>query len=253
MKRTDGADVIPLAEKRVSCVDCDGGELCLPSGLPEPDLATLERIVRRRRTMQKGQTLYRMADPLRSLFAVRHGSVKTSMVTPDGRVQVLGFYLPGELIGVDAIDQARFPCDAVALETTELCEIPWLQLNELARRIPALQHQLVRLMSREIVRDEELLLMLGHLSAEARLAACLLNFRARYQRLGGESDRFTLSMSRQDLGDYLGLALETVSRFFTHLQDEKLIEVQGRDIRVIDLSGLRVMASQPAGRRGLRA
>jgi CRP/FNR family transcriptional regulator len=194
-----------------------------------------------------------MGDPLLSLYAVRRGSVKTNLLTQDGRVQVTAFYLPGELIGVDAIDEGRFPCDAIALEATELCEVAWAELNQLAERVPALNHQLIRLMSREIARDEELLMMLGHLGAEARLAACLLNFNARYKRLGASEDRFTLSMSRQDLGDYLGLALETVSRFFTRLHEEGLLEVQGRDVRVLDARRLRAMVSQPNGRRGLRA
>lgn len=251
-KAQDGADVIPL-QKRVGCRECDAGELCLPSGLPDDDLLALEHIVRRRRTLEKGQTLYRMGDPLLALYAVRRGSVKTNLLTQDGRVQVTGFYLPGELIGVDAIDEGRYPCDAIALEVTELCEIPWTELNHLAARIPALNQQLVRLMSREIVRDEELLMMLGHLGAEARLAACLLNFDARYKRLGSTDDRFTLSMSRQDLGDYLGLALETVSRFFTRLHEDGLLDVQGRDVRVLDAERLRAMVSQPNGRRGLRA
>lgn len=154
---------------------------------------------------------------------------------------------------MDAIDEGRYPCDAIALEVTELCEIPWTELNQLAARIPALNQQLVRLMSREIVRDEELLMMLGHLGAEARLAACLLNFNARYKRLGSTDDRFTLSMSRQDLGDYLGLALETVSRFFTRLHEDGLLDVQGREVRVLDAERLRAMVSQPNGRRGLRA
>ncbi len=252
-KANEGADVIALSQKRVNCHGCDAGELCLPNGLKEDDLLALERVVRRRRSLAKGQTLYRTGDPLLSLYAVRRGSVKTNLLTQDGRVQVTAFYLPGELIGVDAIDEGRFPCDAVALEETELCEIPWADLNRLAGRTPALNQQLVRLMSREIVRDEELLMMLGHLGAEARLAACLLNFNARYKRLGALDDRFTLSMSRQDLGDYLGLALETVSRFFTRLHDEGLLEVQGRDVRVLDASRLRAMVSQPNGRRGLRA
>lgn len=231
----------------------EGAELFLPSGLREADLLALERIVRRRRALEKGQTLYRMGDPLLALYAVRGGSVKTNLLTQGGRVQVTGFYLPGELIGIDAIDEGRFPCDAVALETTELCKIPWPELNELAERIPALHRQLVRLLSREIARGEELLMMLGHLDAEARLAACLLDFNARYKRLGDTGDRFTLSMSRQDLGDYLGLALETVSRFFTRLHEDGLLEVQGRDVRLRDPAGLRAMVSQPSGRRGLRA
>lgn len=254
MKKTqEGAEIISLAQKRVSCHECDAGELCLPSQLRDDDLLALERIVRRRRTLTKGQRLYRMGDPLLALYAVRRGSVKTNLLTQDGRVQVTAFYLPGELIGVDAIDGGRFPCDAVALETTELCDIPWSELNHLAARTPALNQQLVRLMSREIVRDEELLMMLGHLGAEARLAACLLNFNARYKRLGASDDRFTLSMSRQDLGDYLGLALETVSRFFTRLHEEGLLEVQGREVHVLDVKRLRAMVSQPNGRRGLHA
>lgn len=252
MNLPKGAEIIDL-QRRLSCHQCAAGELCLPGGLPEDEQIALERIVRRRRVLAKGQTLYRMGDALRAIYAVRRGSVKTTLLAHDGRVQVTGFYLPGELIGVDAIDAGRFPCDAIALEATELCEIPWPELNRLAARIPGLNQQLVRLMSREILREEKLLMMLGHFGAEARLAACLLNLHARYGRLGAGGDRFTLPMSRQDLGDYLGLALETVSRFLTRLHEDGLLDVQGRDVRVLDPARLQAMVSQPNGRRGMRA
>ena len=154
-----------------------------------------------------------------------------------------GFYLPGELLGMDAINADQHPCNAEALETSEVCDIPYTALEELAQKVPGLQHQLLRIMSREIVRDEDMLMMLGRMSAEERLASCLMSFSRRLARLGDSVVEFKLSMSRQDLGDYLGLALETVSRLLTRFQDEGLISVHGRQIVLRNITRLRSMAA----------
>jgi len=229
------------------------GELCLPLGLNESDLNALDRVIRRRRTLYKGEQLYRLGDPLKSLYAVRAGALKTTGLMEDGRIQVTGFCLPGEMLGIDAINDDRHPCSAEALEITEVCDIPYLALEALAQEVPGLQHQLLRIMSQEIVRDEQMLMMLGRMSAEERLASCLISFSRRHARLGRNGAEFKLSMSRQDLGDYLGLALETVSRLFTRFQDEGLISVRGRHILLRSLDRLQALASGGAGGRSVHA
>lgn len=235
------ATVISISSIKAACKSCTLRELCLPLGLDEADINALDHLIRRRQTLKKGQYLYRLGDSLRALYAIRQGSMKTAGLMEDGRVQVTGFHLPGELLGIDAINTDRHPCSAEALETTEICEIPYHALEDLAHKVPGLQHQLLRMMSREIARDQQMLMTLGRMAAEERVASCLLSFSQRHARLGRDKSRFKLSMSRQDLGDYLGLALETVSRLLSHLQEEGLIEVSGRHITIRDAHRLRTL------------
>ncbi len=217
-------------------------ELCLPLGLDESDMRQLDSMIQRRRALKRGEMLYRTGDPLRALYAVRRGAFKTSGLMEDGRVHVTGFFMAGELLGFDAITADRHPCNAEALETSEVCEIPYDKLETLAQEVPGLQHQLFKVMSREIVRDEQLLVLLGRMTAEERLASCLLSFSRRQARLGLSATDLSLAMSRQDLGHYLGLALETVSRLFSRFQEEGVLEMQGRTVRLNDLARLHALA-----------
>lgn len=243
MNKKDVAKVVSLTTIKAACKDCTLRELCLPIGLNEADVSELDKAIKRRRTLRKGELLYRFGDPLQALYAIKSGAVKTTGLMEDGRAQVTGFYLSGELLGIDAINSDQHPCSAEALEVTEVCEIPFQALEELASHVPGLQHQLFKMMSREIVRDEQLLMMLGRMSAEERLASCLLSFARRQRRAGGLTSELHLTMSRQDLGDYLGLALETVSRLFSRFQEEGLLTVQGRNVRLLDVARLQGLAS----------
>lgn len=244
MAEQEKAKIVNLASIKAACEDCSLRELCLPLGLSSEDLSSLDTLVKRTRKLKKGEFIYRMGEPLTSLYAVRSGSAKTCEISAAGEVQITGFHLAGELLGVDGISAERHHCDAVALENTEVCEIPYNKLEELAHEVQGLQHQLFKILSGEIVRDGELLLMLGKMNAEERLAACLLSFSRRFKQLGYSDTDFKLSMSRQDLGDYLGLALETVSRLFSRFQDEGMLTVDGRHIciitpdRLAELAGL---------------
>lgn len=240
------ARIIDIKDVKVACQECSLRELCLPLGLDEKDVGHLGTIIKRTRKLNKGEFLYRVGDTLRSLFAVSQGSVKTCELSAGGQVQITGFHLAGELVGIDGISSGRHHCDAVALEKTELCELPFDELEQVAHEMPSLQHQLFRLMSREVVHDGELLLMIGKMNAEERLAACLLSFSMRYMKLGLSGTEFRLSMSRQDLGDYLGLALETVSRLFSRFQEEGLLRIEGRNVKIIDLPGIRAAAGHPS-------
>ncbi len=242
--------IVSISGLKVACKSCNLRELCLPLGLDEADMQQLEGVIQRQRAVKKGEMLYRTGDPLRSLYAVRRGSFKTTGLMEDGRVHVSGFFLPGELLGFDAINADRHPCDAEALETSDVCEIPYHKLEELAQQVAGLQHQLLKIMSREIVRDEQLLVLLGRMTAEERLASCLLSFSRRQARLGLSATDLSLAMSRQDLGHYLGLAIETISRLFSRFQEDGLMEVRGRTVRLLNLERLHDVAGVTARARG---
>ena len=234
--------VVNLSLMKVACKDCSLRELCLPLGLTEDDMGDLAKIITRTRNLKKGDHLYRIGEELQSLYAIKSGSIKSLELAQDGYVQITGFHLPGELLGVDAISDERHPCDAVALEPVQVCEIPLNSLEELAGKIPGLQRQLLRIMSKEIVKEQGQLMMLGKMTADARLATCLLSLSERFESLGLSAKHFRLSMSRQDLGDYLGLALETVSRLFSRFQDDGLIKLEGRQVYILDLEALQALA-----------
>ncbi len=239
MSNKRSAAVISIVGIKAACKDCSLRRLCLPVGLGETDMSALDRIVKRRRTVYKGEHLFRMGEPLQMLYAMRSGAMKTSELLGDGRIQITGFQFPGEILGVDAIDGDQHHCNAEALEKSEVCEIPWLELEELAQRVSGLQHQLLRLMSSEIGREGQLLLMIGKMSADERLLVCLDNFSQRQMRLGLSPTDIKLHMSRQDLGDYLGLALETVSRLFSRFQEEGLLTVRGKYVHLNNLDTIR--------------
>jgi len=246
------AQVIDLASLKVACNDCSLRELCLPLGLNDSDMRALEGTIKNRRRLKKGDLLYRIGDPFHALYAIRAGSTKTCQIAADGSVQITGFHLSGELLGIDAISSERHPCDVIALESTEACEIPFDKLEALAHELPGLQHQLLRIMSREIRDEEAQLLMLGRMKADERLAAFLMSFSRRCQRLGLSSTDLRLPMSRQDLGDYLGLALETVSRLLSRFQEDGLIHVQGRHVRLLDTGRLQGLTRQFSAERAVR-
>jgi CRP/FNR family transcriptional regulator len=226
--------VVSLKEIKVACQECSLNEICLPVGMGETDLNRLDSIIDRKRPLGRGDHLFRIGDPFQSLYAVRSGSLKTYATSEDGQEQVMGFHLPGELVGLDAIADGRHPLAAKALETTSICEIPFSELEALSNQLPTLQHQLLRVMSQEIRDDEQNMVTLGQKSAEERLASFLIGISSRFRRRGFSENQFNLSMSRSDIGNYLGLALETVSRLFTRFQNEGLLHVDRKHIELLD-------------------
>jgi CRP/FNR family transcriptional regulator len=235
-------NVIDIASVKQACSGCNLRQLCLPLGIPSQDVELLDALIKRRRPLARGRHVFRLGDEFRSLYAIRSGSVKTYTITEDGGEQVTGFHLPGEIIGLDAINSNQHPCAAKALETTSICELPFNRLEELAAQIPGLGRQLLRIMSREIQGDEELLMLLGKKSAEERLASLLMSLSRRYKERGFSSREFHLSMSRNDIGNYLGLAVETVSRLFTRFQQQGFIEVRYKYIRLQQIDALQALA-----------
>ncbi len=236
--------VITLDKIKIACQNCGLSNICLPLGLDSDDVERLDSIVQRNRPLRRGNYLFQTGDPFKSVYVVKTGTVKTYTQCPDGSEQVIGFHLPGEVIGLDGIELKKYICSAKALETSAICEVPFDKLEELTATIPNLQHQMFRLLSREISKDTSLMTLLGKSTAEERLAAFLLSLSIRLHSRGFSATEFNLSMSRQEIGSYLGLALETVSRLFTHFQEEKILKVNRKYVEILDLEKLYNLLSQ---------
>nr|WP_269147512.1 fumarate/nitrate reduction transcriptional regulator Fnr [Alloalcanivorax dieselolei] len=224
--------------RHVSCNDCSLSPICLPLAVAPSQLDELDGIIRRGRPLKRGEHLFRAASPFGAVYAVRSGALKTYVLSDEGEEQVTGFYLPGEIVGMDGISTAHHVSNAKALETATVCEIPFHRLEDLSQRIPSLQHHFFSLMSNEIRADRELHMLLSKKSADDRVASLLLSLAARQQRRGLSSSRFRLPMSRYDIANYLGLAVETVSRIFTRFQQQEMLLVDGRDVEIIDREAL---------------
>jgi CRP/FNR family transcriptional regulator len=236
--------VVSLRELKTHCSTCSMRELCLPVGLSGEDLKAVDAAVGSRTRLKKGESLYRAGDAFQALFAVRLGTLKTTVLAEDGREQVAGYHLQGDIIGLDGLGTDRHGCAAVALEDSEVCTIPFEQLEELARDVPPLQRNLHQFLAREISRDHSVMLLLGSMRAEERLATFLLNLSERYRSRGYSSTEFVLRMTREEIGSYLGLKLETVSRLFSRFQDEGLLKVSGRNVKLTDIGKLRQLVGQ---------
>jgi CRP/FNR family transcriptional regulator len=222
----------------VACSSCGLRELCLPVGFSDDEMADLDSLVSTRRILRRGETLFRRGDAFTSIYAVRSGFFKTCSASEDGRELVTGFQMGGELLGLDGFDDETHRCDAVALEDSQVCVIPYATLEALSIRFPALQRQLHRAMSREIVHEHGVMMLLGGMRAEERVAAFLSNLARRLQARGFSPSSFVLRMTRQEIGTYLGLQIETVSRCFSRMHDAGILEVQQRNIRILDTAGL---------------
>ncbi len=230
-----GAAPVPL---QTQCSTCHLKDLCLPCGLATNDVERLDGLQFGRRKVKAGATLYREGDGFHHIYAVRSGTFKSSLTLADGREQVSGFHMAGELMGLDALAQGRHASSATALEDAEICSIPYGQLAEVSAASTSLQMVMGRMMSREIVREHSLMVLLGSMNAEERLAAFLLNISQRMKARGYSSSEFHLRMTRAEIGSYLGMKLETVSRTFSAFQQQGLLEVDKRHIRILDLQAL---------------
>jgi len=249
-----GATVTPIhastpvdaSHCQTACKTCGLRELCLPAGLAPKEIEQLDQIVNHKRRLKRGEYLHRAGSALQALYAIRAGSLKSCILHDDGREQIAGFHMTGELLSMDAIGSGRQMSDAIALEDSEICEIPFSEFERLSRALPVLQQHFHRIMSREIARDYGVMLLLGSMRAEERLAAFLLNLSQRFAARGYSATRFNLRMTREEIGSYLGLKLETISRAFSHFQSEGLITVQNKSVEIKDLERLRGMISKCA-------
>lgn len=218
----------------------------MPMGLSDGDLGKLDELVTLRRRIKRGSALFSNGDKFSALYAIRVGFFKTCVTTEGGRDQVTGFQMAGEIMGLDGIVGDRHTCDAVALEDAEVCVMPYDRIEDLSRDVPALQTHVHRIMSREIVRDHGVMLLLGSMRAEERLAAFLLNLVQRLQARRFSSSELVLRMTREEIGSYLGLKLETVSRTFSKFAEEGIVEVKQRHVRILNSDALRAIVNAPA-------
>jgi CRP/FNR family transcriptional regulator len=224
---------------KVACSSCNLRELCLPMGLNPDEMDKLDKVISKRRRIKRGTALFNVGDKFTSLYAVRSGFFKTCVTTADGRDQVTGFQMTGEIIGMDGIVSDHHSCNAVALEDAEVCVMPFDQVEELSREFTTLQHHVHKIMSREIVRDHGVMLLLGSMRAEERLAAFLLNLVQRLHARGFSQSELVLRMTREEIGSYLGMKLETVSRTFSKFVEDGIIDVKQRYVHIKNTDGLR--------------
>jgi len=228
----------------VSCTSCRLSDLCLPISLEQREIAQLDEIIERNRPLKKGDHLYRQRDPFRSVYAVRSGSFKSYVLNADGQSRVTGFYMPGEIIGMDGIGSRVHVNSMMALEHSSICEIPFAQLEKLSQQLPNLQNRFFSIMSNEITKDQQVHTLLSSYSAEQRIGSFLLSLSVRHARCQLSPDRFLLHMTRGDIGEYLGLTLETVSRILSGLQKKGVINVQNREIAILDMATLKALVNE---------
>ena len=231
---------------KLACSNCNLRELCMPVGLSTEELSRIDALVGTRRKVKRGVSLFRHGETFSSLYAIRTGFFKTCIATEDGRDQVTGFQMAGEIMGLDGIVSDHHTCNAVALEDAEVCVMPFDSIEELSREVKSLQHHVHKIMSREIVREHGVMLLLGSMRADERLAAFLLNLAQRLHARGFSQSELVLRMTREEIGSYLGLKLETVSRTFSKFVEEGMIEVKQRYIHIVNTDGLKRIVNPQA-------
>lgn len=238
--------LLPPAQQQhcepVTCNNCGIYQLCLPLGLDRADMTLLDSVIKRKEIYKRGQVLFRPGEELDYVYAIRSGSVKTYVSTGDGRVQITGFHIAGELLGLSALDSRRYSSEASALETISVCKVEIDRLDEVAQKIPSIQYQMLKIMSGQIRQDEEFMLLLGKRSAEERLAEYLVSLSRRFASRNYSGTQFRLSMSRLDIGNYLGLAEETVIRILRRFQESGLITADRRSVCLNDIHRLGAIA-----------
>ncbi|NHI00882.1 MULTISPECIES: FNR family transcription factor [Oceanimonas] len=231
--------------RAIHCQDCSISQLCIPLGLNSDELDQLDDIIERKKPIQKGEELFKAGQPLKSLYAIRAGTVKSYTLTEQGDEQITAFHLAGDLVGFDAINTGAHPSFAQALETAMVCEIPYEVLDELSGKMPRLRQQIMRLMSNEINGDQQMILLLSKKTAEERLAAFLHGLSTRFAQRGFSPREFRLTMTRGEIGNYLGLTVETVSRLLGRFQKNGMIAVDGKYIRILKQPELACLAGAP--------
>ena len=231
---------IPIAITH--CASCRLRDLCMPTGLSSKQMTMIDHMVSTRVKITRGKVLYRATGAFQSLYVVRTGFFKTILSARDGHDQVSGFYMAGELLGLDGIGLSEYACTAIALEDSDVCVLHMEDLNTLSQKIPELQWHVQKIMSREIVRDHDLFFLLGSMRAEGRIASFLLNLLTRLHARGQSGDALHLRMTREEIGSYLGLTIETVSRTLSKLSHKGIINLQLKEVRILNLPALHQLA-----------
>ena len=233
---------IPLTLDSIRCSTCGLRQFCLPVGMAAEDAGRMDELVQQRVRLARGESLFRFEDGLDAVYGIRFGTLKTYLELADGRQQITGFHLPGEIVGLDGLGRNSHASTAIALEDSEVCVIPVRDLSSLANHLPSLQRQLMRLMSREIEQYQQMLLSLGTMRAEERLAVFLVSLSERLAARGYSSSAFVLRMSREEIGNFLGLTLETVSRLFSRFAKSGVLRIQQKQVEIVDMAALRRLA-----------
>lgn len=242
MAETQDSRIPCHTNPQVSCNDCRLNSICLPISLQLDDIDRLDGIIKRGRPLQKGHFIYRLNDAFKSVYAVRSGSLKTYTLNDQGEEQVTGFYLPGEIIGLDGIESDCYTNTAIALETSSVCEIPFSQMENLSLSIPTLQRRFFQIMSREIKDDQKLISLLSSSSAEERITAFLLSISTRNRRRQLSPNVFSLPMSRTDMANYLGLTIETTSRVISRLNKLNIVKISRNDVEIFDIEAVQTLS-----------
>ncbi|NEN75887.1 helix-turn-helix domain-containing protein [Pelistega sp. NLN82] len=229
---------IALNKDSIHCANCMLGRICMPQKMNLTDIEHLTELIKERIRVAKGEYVFHIGNTSGAIYSIRTGAIKTQVENNCGHTQITGFFLPGEVFGLDSFTAQQHTSDAIALEDSEVCVMYTKDLNIVAQQIPSLQAQFRHLLSGEIIRSHQLLLSLGSLRSDQRVAWFILDMSARFTQLGYSSNEFILRMSREDIGNYLGLTLETVSRLFSRFQKEGLIHIQQRAIRILDHEAL---------------
>jgi len=236
---------VPVTSESTHCSTCKMGSVCLPVGMPSTEVAKLDELVKERLRVEKGQSLFQHGTALDALFSVRTGSMKSQIVEASGQQQITGFFLPGEIVGLDGMLDGIHSSTAIAMEDSEVCVVKLEDIDEISRYVPSLQHQVRRLMSKEIARSHQVLLALGSMRSEQRLAAFLINLSQRLTALGYSPTDFVMRMSREEIGNYLGLTLETISRLFSRFARDGVIRVNQREVKILDMAALNELLGKP--------
>ena len=238
--------LVVLQPGQTHCAICSLRGLCLPAGLDRDAIDRLDAAIRVRLRVKRKDTLFRPGDRFTALYAIRLGTFKTLVLAEDGLEQITGYHLAGDIIGADGVGDERHTSQAVALEDSEVCVLPFQHIDRLSATTPTLRHNLYRLVSRDLCRDHAMMLLLGSRPAEGRLTLFLLDVAERYRARGYSAHEFVLRMTREEIASFLGLKLETVSRLFSSLQEQGLLQVQGRAVKLLDVAALRAMVGQHA-------
>lgn len=222
----------------IHCQNCSFSHLCLPVALNKTEIESLDDIIERKKPLHKGDTLIHTGDTFRSLFAVRTGSFKSFVTNEDGEEQITGFHFPGDIIGFDALREKCHPSYTQALETAMVCELPYETLDEMSVQFPKLRHQIMNFMSAEIKQDHDMMMLLNKRTAEERLMYFISHLSQRFDERGFSNKEFHLTMTRNEIGNYLGLTIETISRLLSRFQKEGIIKVDGKLITITDFDKL---------------
>lgn len=236
----------PSAGMRMICSSCSLRDFCLSEGLDFKEIERIEELITMRKRIRRGETLYRAGDPFEAFYAVRLGFLKSSVLSSDGREQVTMFHMSGDIVGFDGLANNVYASDMTALEDTEVCVISYKRLREVSASAPSLSGHFEKLLSREIIRQNGVLLLLGSMHAEQRIAAFLLNLSQRFEQRGYSRSEFVLRMTRAEIGSYLGLKLETVSRVLSRFTSDNLILVNQKHVQILSFEGLRSIISGQA-------